>query len=373
MDQQDAKKMLIEYGHWGSLGASILLILLTLVLGGDPKAKKTQADIEKALQDLQVAKDKTTVALEKLPDYLGKIKANWGSVGEAKKGPGQDYFYQKADIKYKYAASPTHQWINKPGDLTLQVDREKLVLAWSKPSRVYAEGKEQEMTEIVGYHLKREWGPANKRKHKIVDLKEDSTTEYEDTNVESKVEYSYQVRAYTENIKAKGGEKITFEGKEILVSEYTSEKKGAILPVYKMQLLGASEDMAVIKIFKWVKGDWRSVIKHIKKGGKIEGTAHFPELGKVEFTPGWTLKYLNPKHIITRDRSIKVLRLDENGRPVKNDKGEYIYDIKMEPTKVTSALIGYVDEKGKRQKLTKEDRVDLEKIEKTDKKTDKKF
>jgi len=212
---------------------------------------------------------------------------------------GQEYFYEEMQIKFKEAFPPTQQWIAMPKNVTIQVDREKITLSWDAPEApLDAAGKEKKLTDIAGYHLQKRWNADGKDQEEIIPLEGVTTTTYEDTKVESKIDYLYALRSYTLNTEAQGGKLVDFDAKKVVVSQYTPEQKGTILPSYRMKLLGVSEDTAFLELSKWEKGDWRTISLYLKKGQKIERKVYVKELKRmVDFSPGWKLVSVNSKAI----------------------------------------------------------------------------
>lgn len=334
--------------HWTALSISIIFIVSSIVLGGEAKTQKMQQQIAKSLKGLQSAMDNNEPKQEPIYDYTTKIKTTWASVPAAKKGPDQEYLYEKSKITYKAAVPPTHQWINSPKEMRINVDREKISVSWDIPDApVGQDGKAKEMTEIAGYHLAKSWvSDDGKKMEEIISLEDIS---YEDTKVEAKIDYFYKARAYTNNIEAKGGKLVTHEDKKIVVSEYTSPVKGTILPLYRIKLNGVSGETAFIELSKWEKGDWRSVTFYVKKGEKIEKQVYIKELKKsIHFNPGWTLVGITTKLPKVLKVTKKEFEIDEKTKQlVMGPDGKPVVKLVEQEVTYHVAAIRYTDEKGK--------------------------
>lgn len=349
MEQIDVKKLLKEFHQWVLLGGSILFVGSTILLGGESKIQTTQKNITKDLKTLRTEMDNDALKKEELPAYVEKLHKNWGNIAIPQKGPDQELFYEKAKISYKHAVPPTQQWINSCKEIQIRVDREKIHLAWDVPEPpVGSDGKAKEMTEISGYHLRKFWtNDANKPVEEIFALEE---TSYEDTKVEPKIDYQYQVRAYTNNKEAKGGKLVDFQDKKVVVSEFTAPKKGMILPLYRLRLTGVSEDTAFIELSKWEKGDWRTVNFHVRKKEKIEkNKVYIKELKKaINFNPGWTLLDVTTKLPQRKKIVHSNIKIDPvTKEPMKDMDGKIIKDMVEEEVTYYVAAIKYSDEKGK--------------------------
>ncbi len=348
MDQAELKKKLIENLHWIALSAVIIFIAATIILGGEAKTQKTQQQIAKSLKDLQRAMENNEPKQEAIFDYINAIKYTWAMVPSAQKGPDQEYLYEKSKITYKAAVPPTHQWINSPKEIRLNVDREKITVSWDIPDApVGQDGKPKETTEIAGYHLTKYWtNDENKKMEETISLED---TNYEDTKVEAKIDYFYKARAYTNNVEAKGGKLVTFEDKKVVVSEYTAPAKGTILPLYRIKLNGVSGDTAFIELSKWEKGDWRNITFYVKKGEKIEKNAYIKELKKtIHFNPGWTLIGITTKLPRTLKVTQKRFVIDpKTKQPIKGPDGNPVVELVEQDVNYFVAAIRYSDEKGK--------------------------
>lgn len=356
MNQLDAKQILVEFGHWIALGVSVVLVGVALLVGGDVKSKKEQKKIQKSLDRLTRAMKSNKAKLKSIPDYYKISQGNWTLATKAEQGPLNEYLYQKAKITFKHAVPPTHQWINKPEGISVEVDREKITVSWDVPPALFdSKGKQKEKTNIVGYHLMKRWMADGRRFEKIEEIKSEDKTSFEDTRVEAKIKYYYKVRAFSDNTEAKGGELINFNGKKIVVSDYTNEKHGKILPLYRLKLLGIAGNTAIIQLSKWVKGEWRKTICHIKKREKIAKKVYIEKVGSVNFDPDWTLKYLNARATKVRIRIVKKPRIDsKTGKPVVDERKRIIYDSIKKREKYINPVIGYIDDKGKRYKVYKD-------------------
>ncbi len=279
---------------------------------------------------------------------------------------GQDFFYEKGKIEYNKAQPPSQQWVNVPSNLALQVDREKISVSWEVPETPIdpATGKENKLSEITGYQLYKRWKNIDgKSEEKIIDLLGITNTAYEDTTVESKIDYYYKVRSYTENEEAQGGKPDTIDGKKVIASEYTTEQKGTILPSYRIRLTGILGDSALIELLKWEKGDWRMTSLRLKKGQKIEKKEWNKDLQKlIDFSPGWVLTKINPKAVQERESQMKKMVINPVSKlPEYGVDGKPLYKIETIRTKYTTAAVHYTNEKGQEEIRYQENKSDKKK------------
>ena len=350
MDQEELKKIAIQYGHWLALIVAIGAVVAVIVVGADTKTQKVQIKIAKDIEELKRARTTNSPQVEEMPNYMAMIKANWAPIKSAQPGPTGTYLYEQSSIKYRIATPPMHQWINKPTNVAIQVDREKITFSWdAPPPLIGSDGKQKEPSPIDGYHLMKAWANRSGKQQKIHTLGSGETT-FEDNKVESKVDYYYKVRAFTNNTEAKGGKKVSYEGKKMVVSEYTQAKKGTILPIYKLRLTGVSGKTAFVELSKWVKGDWRSISFHIQKGSKIAKQAYIKELkDRVVFDPGWRLVDLTTRAVVWRYTMIKKMVLKEDGKTPVIDPITRRPKMELVKTPIRSYVpaIKYVDENNK--------------------------
>lgn len=371
MNNLDPQELLLQFGHWVVVGVSVIVIIGVLALGGDERAEKALELAEKNFTQLKASANNSSDKNNELPDYLKQLKNNWRLHKKTLSAPTQDSFYEKAKITFKHAVPPTRQWISKPQNLELEVGRESINISWDPPPPL--PGKE--MTETAGYFLLKRWEIKGQKYTKIFEFSEIDNS-YQDKKVESKIDYFYKVAAYTENKKAKGGTKIhlpvadlvlsddtkerladykkirnlsRWVKQDIVTSALTPEKKGHILPLYDIQLLGIGGDVAFIKLLKWEKGKWRSAVCRIRKGDKIMYRGKIPEIGRVNWNPGWTIKYVNLRSKKLVVRKVKEAVKDKNGRvQIDRETKQIIYRFVDKKEIYRVPAIGYVDDKGAR-------------------------
>lgn len=275
---------------------------------------------------------------------------------------GQDFFYEEGQYKFQRGKAPNYQWIAIPKNLALKIDREKIDISWEppEPEQDSKTGKEKELTSIDGYQLQKTWTENSKKNEQLFLFDGMANTTYEDKDTKAKIDYKYQIRAYTLNTKAQGGQLETLmENKkpkldernqpiQVIFSNYSKPEIGTILPSYQIKVLGVSEDTAFLKMDKWQKGKWRTRTFRVKKGNKIEFRDFEKEIDEViDFSPGWTLISAKSDAWIEKDTIKKVIRLDDKGNPMVGYDKKLIYDEKIVKIKVKVAAIVYRDEYGK--------------------------
>lgn len=349
MDNEKVKEVLLRYGHWMGLGAAVLVIAVTFFISKNVKAEKGLKQVRGIKKKISVKMRPTPPPTESLPDYLALMRRNWKNTFEVTAAPGQDSFYPAAKHKFVHEPPPDELWINSPSDLELNVGRESISLSWESPSVLTDEkGNERQMTSIDGYQLVKEWKDkrSKKKRRKIFSLGEDETS-FDDEKVETRVVYEYKLRAYSMNTKAKGGSLTKFNNKDVVVSEYTDEKNGEILPLYKIKLLGVAGNTAFLELEKWEKGDWRRTTCRIKKGTKIEAKAVIKGIDEiVHFNPGWTLVNLATKIKRISTSSRKVVARDKEGNILFDERKRPRYEIVKERRPYYTPGVKYRDEKG---------------------------
>ena len=344
---QEIQKYVVSYGHWIALVVSICIILFTVKSSFDNNIQVQCDKANRQLQSLIKQMESKVPQEEKLPEYLKDIDSIWCKNDAAITTLPLDFIYEKAKETYHFGVAPTNQYINKPSNLQLATDREKINITWDEPEELEKDGKSQKLPEIGGYHLRKTWKENGKPMTKVIALEE---TSYEDTAIEPKVEYTYDVRCWTDNIDAKGGTRETDKvmNQDIICSDYTEKKTGSILPVYELTIKGVAKDSAFLELRKWEKGDWRSTSLTVKKGEKIVKRDYNKELQKqIFFDPGWTLVAV--KTSVKRVREVKKKELDID--PITNqvrldENNKFKYIEKVEKQQYTGPAIQYSDEKG---------------------------
>ena len=348
---QEIQKYVVSYGHWIALVASVCIILFTVKSSFDNRIKVQCDSANRKLEKLINQMNSKVPQEEKVPEYLKTINSIWAKDDTLITALSHDFLYEKANERYIKGVAPTNQYINKPTNLQIALDRERINITWDEPEELEKDGKAQKLPEIGGYHLKKTWkdGKSDKEeKTKIIALDE---TSYEDTEIEPKVEYTYQVRCWTDNIEAKGGDKEIDKNtnQEIICSKYTETKSGSILPLYELRIKGVTKDAAFLELRKWEKGDWRSTSLMVKKGEKISKRDYNKDLEKqIFFDPGW--KLIDVKPSVKRVREVKKTELDidpitNQVRMDENNRFKYVEKIVKVP--YTVPAIRYEDEKGK--------------------------
>jgi hypothetical protein len=356
-----------------------VLVAFFLLLGGSfVKAERNLRDAKKEKAALEGALQNSRPETQTLPDFMSHLQKNWEQTVTLEKSPGYESLYEAGKFSFEHQVPPEDQWMKDCENLTVEVDMEKISVKWDAPVLT-----EKKLTEINGYFLSRRWENRGKKDAKILEMKGVDTVSYEDTQIEPKVEYHYKVCAYTENKKAKGGVKMDSKGpevilhsetkeklesqkqkvadwiKELVVSKWTPEKKGAILPSFKLELLGlAGGDTAMLKLMKWEKGGWRSIPCMIKTGEKIKVSGYITGYpGKVEWDPGWRMVAINEREEVMKMKPLKKMVLDpKTTLPVQNPNGPgWLYQYTEEPYKDYTISIEYVDDKGDKVKLKKEE------------------
>lgn len=319
----DTKEVWLQYGHWVSIGTSAALVLSILFLAGsNGAAGKSLRDANKYGQEFKKALN--TVKADALPEpvFPWQLEKAWQHLTMAQKGPGPEAFYEQPRFGPSIISSlPNQLWLYEPRNLSLHAGMDKISLRWDVPSLPPESGKGQEMAEIAGYFLFKQWEVKGKKSAKIIELTENF---YEDSAVEGKTDYSYEVRAYTENIDVKGCESLAWPSQELSLSQQATEKsqgnstawmkelgfskatasvQGRLQPNYKIDFLGTyGRNTASIRLSKWEKGAWRSGTCHIETGQRIILT-YAPLLGKVYWDSGWLLKSIGTENITIRGTS----------------------------------------------------------------------
>lgn len=345
---QEIQKYVVSYGHWIALFVSVCIILVTVKSSFDNSIKVQCDKANRQLNNLIKQMESKVPQEEKIPEYLKDIDSIWCKDDKQITSLSHDFIYEKAKERYIHGVAPTNQYINKPTNLQLTTDREKINITWDEPEELEKDGKTQKLPEIGGYHLKKTWKEDGKDMTKVIAVEE---TSYEDTSIVPKVEYNYEVRCWTDNIDAKGGYKETDKAlnQDIICSDYTEKKTGSILPVYELTIKGVTKDSALIELKKWEKGDWRTTSLMVKKGEKIAKRDYNKDLQKqIFFDPGWTLVAVKTAVKRVREVTKKELDIDPITNQVRLDENnKFKYIEKVEKQQYTVPAIQYRDEKGK--------------------------
>ncbi len=344
MQNDELKELLAKQGHFMAIGVAVLVIVGTYFMAHDAK-------VEKSLKKIRGDRDKIKSISSRKPELppeidsvLALVKGNWEKEFVLTAAPGQEALYPPGQYDFDYEIAPADRWISPPVGLELTIGRESIEVAWEIP-----EGEPgKNMATIGGYHLIKTWKDGGKNQQKVIVINDEDETSHQDTEVETRLDYSYKIRTFATNVQAKGGKTVDFRGRKIVVSEFTEEKTGQILPQFKIKLLGVANDRstgkktAILRLEKWEKGDWRQTSCQIKEGDPIKAEEYNKDLkAKVSFNPGWTLTQVAPKvkkkepyektvRIVKADGSVEVKKVKEtrlimtSGIRYKDDKGKTV-------------------------------------------------
>ena len=354
---QEIQKYVVSYGHWIALAVSICIILITVKSSFDNSTKVQCDKANRQLEKLINKMEGNVPQEEKMPEYLKIVSSIWCKDDKLITALSHDFLYEKAKERFIKGVAPTNQYINNPMNIQLKTDREKIDITWDEPEEKVADGKTQKLPEIGGYHLKKTWMVDGKETTKMIAVEE---TSYEDTAIEPKIVYTYQVRCWTDNIEAKGGylEKDEATKQDIICSDYTEKKSGSVEPSYKINIKGVTKDSALLEILKWEKGDWRSTSLMVKKGEKISKRDYNKDLQKqIFFDPGWTLVAVKTAVKRVREVTKRELDIDPITNQIRTDENnKFKYIEKVEKQQYTVPAIQYRDEKGKLEIKYKDDK-----------------
>ncbi len=219
------------------------------------------------------------------------------------------------------------QEISSPTNLELTMGKKSIKVTWEIPE------VPENYAEISGYLLMKTWKEDLKTQQKVIQIQGKNKTSYKDTDVENEVNYSYKVCSFTAN-EVKGKKAISFLEQKIVLSPFTKEKTGQIIPKFKIRILGMAKDrngenIAILGLKKWEKGKWLQVTCQVKEGEYIKAP---------NFDPKWKLLKIAP--MVKRKKIFVVMRRVLVGQ-------QLIVRKVNEARLITTSGIRYLDEEGK--------------------------
>lgn len=376
----NAKKLLITHGEKALAGVVGVLCLWSIfaslgelrVDSGRDAALTNDLDAVRRALKVNEPTPKSYAFAQELPDYARQVADHVDAVAGGRKTharfvPAPRTWYdlppQPKRIEKVVEITQYRAGFEKPSSLSVSAERGKVTVSWvdnpnnrhAWPIRFQVYKRTEDQPEYPSEPWKIAEGaeppapapkPAARRAASVSESGkiESQSFELEDFAVEPKKTYYYKLRAfgrpvkYGENVRVlppAGIQTVTENGTRLWVTPFTDEASDRtpsnveLLYTGTMQL---DEPVGVFVIKKWeVKsGEWLTHTVRVPKGDRIAGIKPVRIGGRtkrVRIDSGYKLlKLVTRQEVEIQEK--RVLKLDEDGNPMKDAEGNYIYIIK---------------------------------------------
>ena len=269
------------------------------------------------IADAQRSNHGCTLTHEDSNTIYEQVNKNWNVSTNASPAPNYEYIYPSANVtivkveeQYKLAT---------PRQFRAQIVKKHILLRWNAPQ---LENSGEYNMQYDGYELVKEWKNAEgKLQQKTFHFMKDRT-KYLDTDIAYRTNYTYKLRSFTYNLKARGRMATTILGKEVIASQFLHSKSLRIMPAYEIKLLGTAGDFAMLELKKYYNGEYIKTTCTIRKGEAIEAIRVRVPGSKtyVDFSPGWKLLDIGRAKVL---HNAKVLLPGPQGNKVVQKRLAY--------------------------------------------------
>ncbi|WP_372368925.1 hypothetical protein [Candidatus Uabimicrobium sp. HlEnr_7] len=300
MEKNNYKQILSVYGHLLAFSFCIIFNISWYLNNHNEVShdfvEKVEHSVERCLT--KILSRKTPID-KKTEDILSlKVQKNWNPTTKVSPAPTDKDIYPLyiSDIKkimkklvFRVSIKQTRKCVAKKTD-------QGVVVSWRTL-------KKMGESYVSGYELVKQWkNKSGKKQQKTIYIGK-YQKKFVDNKIQKNIYYSYKVRAFSYDLNVTGGVESVIKSKRVMVSPFASSRPIRIISPYKLELIGVSDDFAMIKLKKYHNGKYIETVCNIRQGTQIEAKNLYMQQKRIDFSPGWKLlKVIHQQKVTAKEK-----------------------------------------------------------------------